>query len=147
MCAIILNLFLRIGVSKSAEIELKPGVDSSDKIFTFMEHQGSLWGAFRDVVDRAASVINEFLESVTQAGLSKESLKIHVTFDEFNLDVYISYKGLPIMFPQKQPSEPDLLQDETPVAALSNFLMVKNSDSVKSSVKGEHCSVHFHFNH
>ena len=49
-----------------------------------MENHGSLWGAFKDVVYRAASVINEFLESVTQLGLSKERLMVYVTFDEFS---------------------------------------------------------------
>jgi NCS2 family nucleobase:cation symporter-2 len=147
VCAIILNLFLRIGISKSVEIELRPGVDSSDKIFTFMEHHGSQWGALKDVVYRVASVINEFLESVAQSGISKENLKVRVTFDEFNLDVYISYKGLPVKFSEKQPSVAELLQDENPLPALSGFLMSKNTDSIKSSVDGEQCKVHFHFDH
>jgi xanthine permease XanP len=147
VCAIILNLFLRIGISKSAQIELRPGVDSSDKIFTFMENHGSLWGAFKDVVYRAASVINEFLESVTQLGLSKERLMVYITFDEFNLDVYISYKGLPVKFSEKQPSEAELSRDENSFAVLSSFLMVKNADNIRSSIKGEQCNVHFHFNH
>ncbi len=147
VCAIILNLFLRIGISKSAEIELRPGTDSSDKIFTFMEHHGSQWGALKDIVYRAASVINEFLESAARSGISKEDLKVHVTFDEFNLDVYISYNGLPVTFSEKQPSATELLQDENPLPALSNFLMSKNTDSIKSSVKDEQCRVHFHFDH
>lgn len=147
VCAIVLNLILRIGIAKSAEIALKPGVDSSDTIFAFMEHHGSQWGALKDVVQRAALVINEFLESVTHASLCKESLKVNVTFDEFNLDVYISYQGLPLKFVERQPSETELLQDERSFAALSSFLMLKNADKIASSVKNEQCKVHFHFDH
>ncbi len=151
VCAILLNLFLRIGVSRSARIELRPGIDSSDRIFDFMEHQGSLWGALKDVVYRAASAINEFLESVERGGLSKGNLKVLVTFDEFNLDVYISYKGLPLVISEKEePEEPAksrLLGDDKALAAFSGFLMSKNTDSIISSVDGEECRVQFHFDH
>jgi len=52
-----------------------------------------------------------------------------------------------VKFSEKQPSVAELLQDENPLPALSSFLMSKNTDSIKSSVNGEQCRVHFHFDH
>lgn len=147
ICAIILNLFMRIGIAKSARIELVPGLDSSDKIFIFMEENGARWGAFRDVVQRCSSVINEFFEYVTYLGAARENLKVRVTFDEFNLDAYVSYSGPPVTFSDKQPVYAELLEDETAFSQLSSFLITKNTDAIKTSVKDGKCTVHFHFDH
>jgi xanthine permease XanP len=68
--AIFLNLIFRIGIAKSQTIELEPGVDSSEKIFNFMEKTGSLWGARKEVTYRTISVMNEFMESVTKLGIA-----------------------------------------------------------------------------
>ncbi|MBP1750205.1 MAG: Xanthine/uracil permease [Deltaproteobacteria bacterium] len=144
---IILNVLLRIGVARSAHIELRPGVDSSDTIFDFMERHGSEWGAFRDVVQRCASVINEFFEFVSQSGLARERVNVEITFDEFNLDAHVSYTGQPVKLSGPKQPEKDLLNDEYSLAELSSLLIHKNADSIKSSVKGEQCLFHFHFEH
>ena len=54
---VVLNLLFRIGVTKRQFLELTPGVDSSQKIFEFMETQGGLWGARRNVVRRATATL------------------------------------------------------------------------------------------
>lgn len=147
VCAIFLNLFFRIGIAKSATLELTPGVDSSAQIFRFMEKQGALWGALRDVIYRAALVMNEFLESAAKLNLAKDRLSTVVRFDEFNLDVDISYQGTPMTFPDKRPSEAELLADESGIARLSGFLMKAHADRVKSDMKNGRCHVQFHFVH
>jgi len=147
VCAIALNLLFRIGIAKSQTIELEPGVDTSEKIFTFMEKQGSLWGARKEVVLRAISVLNEFLESVNELHLAKGKIKAEVSFDEFNLDMHIIYQGAPMEFPETKPTEDELLQDESAFTRLSGFLMRSHADRVKSSVKDGQCRVQFHFDH
>lgn len=147
VCAIFLNLFFRIGIAKSATLELTPGVDSSAQIFTFMEKQGALWGALRDVIYRASLVMNEFLESAAALNLAQDRLSMLVRFDEFNLNVDISYQGTPMTFPDKRPSETELLADESGITKLSGFLMNAHADRVKSDVKNGKCHVQFHFVH
>jgi xanthine permease XanP len=147
LCAIILNIFLRIGISKTSRIELVPGVDSSDKIFTFMQRQGGLWGAMPDVISRAASGINETLESVTSSAKAQGPLKVAVSFDEFNLDVEMSYSGSPIVFPDTKPSEEDILTSPDGLVRLSEFLIRMDADSVESDVKNGLCRIRLHYNH
>ncbi len=145
--AIFLNLVFRIGIRKKVQLELVPGVDTSEKIFTFMDHQGGLWGARREVIQRAILVMNEFLESVTPLGLSKGKVKADVSFDEFNLDVVISYEGKLMDFPETPPSEKELFHDEEAFIQLSKFLMKKNADKIKSLERDGYCQIRFHFDH
>lgn len=112
-----------------------------------MEKIGSLWGARKEVIYRAISVMNKFLESVTKLGLAKGKIKTVVSFDEFNLDVNIYYDGVLMDLPEKRPSEDELLQDESAFTKLSGFLIISQVDNVKSSIKDGKCHVHFHFDH
>lgn len=146
--AIFLNLVFKIGIRKRVQLELTPGgVDTSEKIFTFMDRQGGLWGARKDVIQRAILVMNEFLESITFLGISKGKLTSDVSFDEFNLDIAISYEGKLMDFPDTPPSEAELLHDEEAFIRLSKFLIKKNADRIKSFEKGGTCQIQFHFDH
>jgi xanthine permease XanP len=147
VCAIVFNLLFRIGIAKSQTIELEPGVDTSEKIFTFMEKQGSLWGARKEVIFRAISVLNEFLESVNELHLAKGKIQAEVCFDEFNLDMNITYQGSLLAFPETRPTEDELLHDKSAFTRLSGFFMRSHADRLKSSIKDGQCRVQFHFDH
>ena len=144
---IILNLIFRIGIAKRQQLILEPGVDSSEKIFTFMEKQGSAWGARKEVIYRAISAMNEFFESVSTLGLTKGKIKADVSFDEFNLDIDLRYEGMLMEFPTMRPAEADLLRDEKATVKLSGFIITHYVDTVKSELKEGLCRVQFHFDH
>jgi len=144
---IILNLIFRIGIAKRQQLILEPGVDSSEKIFTFMEKQGSAWGARKEVIYRAISAMNEFFESVSTLGLTKGKIKADVSFDEFNLDIDLRYDGMQMEFPSMRPTETDLLRDEKATVKLSGFIITQYVDTVKSDLKDGLCRVQFHFDH
>jgi xanthine permease XanP len=146
-CAIILNIFMRMGIAKSARIELAPGVDSSEKVFTFMQRQGCLWGAMPDVISRAAAAINETLESAASASIARGPLQVSVSFDEFSIDVEITYEGTAMIFPDTKPSEEEILTRPECLLQLSGFLIRMNSDKVESAVKDGVCRIKMHFNH
>ncbi len=147
ICAIILNIFMRIGIAQTATIELVPGVDHSEKVFTFLQRQGALWGAMPNVIARAASAINETLESAESMAATSGALNVAVSFDEFNLDVDISYRGEPMLFTDTKPSEEEILSSPLGTAGLSLFLIRRNADRVESSVKKGLCHINLHFNH
>jgi len=147
MCAIVLNLFLRIGISRTVRIELVPGVDSSDKVFTFMQKQGGLWGAMPDVISRASAAINETLEAADVKAAAQGPLQVAVSFDEFNLDVEITYTGMPMVIPQSRPSEEDILASPDGLAQLSLFLIQQSADKVESHHKNGLCHIKLHYNH
>jgi NCS2 family nucleobase:cation symporter-2 len=144
---VILNLLFRIGVTKRQLLELTPGVDGSQKIFEFMETQGGVWGARRDVIMRATAALNEFIESAAALGLIKGKARAEVSFDEFNLDVDIRYDGELMEFSNRRPTEEALLSDENAVASLSGFLIRQYVDRVNAEVNDGRCRIEMHFDH
>ena len=144
---ILLNLILRIGIAQRQQLILKPGVDTTDTIFAFMEQQGAAWGARKDVIYRAISAINEFFESISISGLTKGDITADVSFDELNLDIDLRYHGTPMEFPATRPTEADLLKDEKTVVRLSGFMIMQYADTVRSDLKDDLCHVQFHFDH
>jgi len=144
---VVLNLLFRIGVTKRQFLELMPGVDSSQTIFEFMETQGSVWGARRDVITRATAALNEFVESAAGLGLVKGKAQAEVSFDEFNLDMDIRHDGELMEFPNRRPTEDALLADEKAVASLSGFLIRQYADRVKAEMANGRCRIQMHFDH
>jgi xanthine permease XanP len=147
MLVLVLNLLFRIGIIKRQLLELTPGVDGSQKIFEFMETQGGLWGARRDVIMRATAALNEFVESAAGLDLVKGNVQTEVSFDEFNLDLDIRYDGELMQFPSRRPSEDALLADEKAIVGLSGFLIRQYADRVRSEVVNGRCRVQLHFDH
>ncbi|MEE9913747.1 MAG: purine/pyrimidine permease [Deltaproteobacteria bacterium] len=147
LSAIVLNLLMRIGISKTAQLELVPGVDSSDKVFTLMQKQGGLWGAMPDVIGRAATAINETFETAEARAAVQGPIQVVVSFDEFNLDVEMTYKGAPMVFTDVKPTEDEVLASPDGVTRLSLFLIHENADKVESHVKNGLCHIKLHYTH
>ena len=146
--AIVLNLLFRIGITVRRSFEFAPGVDSADKVLTFMETCGATWGARQDVISRGGGLLAEFFEGLVGAGLVKGPLQTEVSFDEFNLDIAIWYEGTLIELPVAHPPTPDeLLSDDTAVARLSAFLVSLSADGVTSELQDGRCHVRFHLEH
>jgi xanthine permease XanP len=144
---IVLNLLFRIGVKTRAELQLTGGDDASEKIFAFMENQGALWGARKEVIVRATSAMNEFVEAARTLELTKDEIRVIASFDEFNLDVEFRYAGAIMEFPTKRPSEAELLEDEKAVAGLAGFLIKNYADRIRADCQDGKCRVQLHFDH
>jgi xanthine permease XanP len=147
LMVISLNLLFRIGVKTHVELMLAPEDLASEKIFAFMEIQGGSWGARKEVINRATSAMNEFIEGVRALELAKGDINIAASFDELNLDIDIRYRGTLMEFPVKRPSEADLLLDDNAVAGLAGFLVRNYADRIQSSSTDETCRVQLHFDH
>jgi NCS2 family nucleobase:cation symporter-2 len=144
---VLLNALFRIGITKRRSLELTPGVDGSQRIFEFMETQGSTWGARREVIMRATAALNEFVESADGRGFVRGSAVADVSFDEFNLDLDIRYAGTLMEFPSRRPTADALLADDSAVAGLSGFLIRQYADRIKAEHTDGRCRVLMHFDH
>jgi xanthine permease XanP len=147
LSALLLNLLFRIGIAQRAKLQIDPRADSSDQIFLFMEKQGGVWGARKEVIDRAKAAMNEFIEAARALELSTGMIDAAVSFDEFNLDVDMRYDGEPMEFPIERPTDADLLEDERAVAKLAGFLIRSYVDRVKFDRINGRCRVQFHLEH
>jgi NCS2 family nucleobase:cation symporter-2 len=145
--AIILNLVFRIGIAKKVAIELAPEIGSSERIVDFMEKNGALWGAIKEVISRSISATNEFLEAAVEHKLTDGDINMKVSFDEFNLDVDLYYSGKLIDFPAHRPDMAKVLDSKEEQLRLSFFLMKEHSDKISATTKAGHAHIHLHFEH
>ena len=147
ICAIVLNLFFRIGIAKSATLGLAPGVDSSEKIYNFMDQCGRAWGARTEVIQKATAAMNEFSEAASEHGLTRETIEMTVRFDEFNLDVEVSYRGAPIELPAVRPDTRELLTDAQAPLKLAGYMIRSMSDRATTELSGGGTRIRLHFTH
>jgi xanthine permease XanP len=147
ICAVVLNVFFRIGISQKMEFEIDPAADNSEKIFQIMEKQGSTWGARREVIFNAIAAMNELLDAAPFMDLLGKKIGISVLFDEFNLDVRAVYEGIPFDIPTNLPCIDSMHDVEATSLALAAFTMSRYVDKMSFSTKDGKTELHMHFEH
>jgi xanthine permease XanP len=147
ICAVVLNVFFRMGISQKVEFEIDPSVDTSEKIFQIMEKQGGAWGARREVIFNAIAAINELLDAAPFLGLLGKKIALSVQFDEFNLDVQAIYEGRPFDIPTSMPCIDSMHDAQASSLALAAFTMSRYVDKISFSTKDGKTQLHMHFEH
>jgi NCS2 family nucleobase:cation symporter-2 len=74
-------------------------------------------------------------------------LEVEASFDEFNLDVRVSYDGPPLELPQKRPSNEEIMASEEGERKLAGFMLRRFADRVAVTHKGVRSTILFHFDH
>lgn len=123
--AVILNLLLRIGIRRTAEMEVPAQGQLFAAVRDFLERQGDLWGARREVIAAAVPAAAQVLDAFRENEIATGPMRLRARFDENDLDVTVIYEGapLPAPAPGAAPSPEDLLGDRAAVARfLSHFL-------------------------
>jgi NCS2 family nucleobase:cation symporter-2 len=144
---IILNLIFRIGIAKRVSTRILPGEDTYEQIRIFMETCGGNWGARRDVIQRSITLLQEVMDSITTHRLSSGPVQIDVMFDEFNLNLDISYEGMLLEFPEERPYPKEIAEDNIALAKLSGFLIRRLADHIQSDCNETRCHIQVHFIH
>lgn len=147
ICAVVLNVFFRIGISQKVEFEIEPSVDTSEKIFQIMEKQGGAWGARREVIFNAIAAMNELLDAAPFLDLQGKKIALSVQFDEFNLDVRAIYDGKPFDIPTSMPCIDSMHDAAATSLALAAFTMSRYVDKMSFSTKDGKTELHMHFEH
>ncbi|MBP7716216.1 MAG: purine/pyrimidine permease [Methanoregulaceae archaeon] len=145
--AIILNLVMRLGIKKRVTIIINQESRISDQVFLFMERQGEMWAARKEVIHQMAMALTEACELITDHRMASSPLKVAVSFDEFNLDAEISYEGSPLTLPDKRPGEEEILSDPSGLLNLGAFLVQGYADKVTSGSDGSFSFLNLHMEH
>lgn len=131
--AIVLNLIMRIGITQTETVELKPG-DSGEEISEKLELLGEIWGLHRATVGRAGGAMNEIAELFTT--LADGPVTCRIRHNELYLFLIFSYEGRALSAPDKPPSLDELESGEDGMANMSGWIIRKLSDQVSVSSKG-----------
>ena len=151
--AIALNAVFRIGVTRRDQTELDRASAGRDAA-AFLEHNGKIWGARKDVIMRAGVAVGEALEALEAAGVVAGPVTLSASFDEFDLACRLTYPGKPLALKEHAPMDAMALLEEEDDAALdaamermSSLLVARLADRVLSSERNGTAELRLHFNH
>jgi xanthine permease XanP len=145
--ALVLNLVFRLGVRRTQQLVVDPQHVDPVAIEAFMETHGAAWGARRDVIDRAGFDLAQSIETIVDSGIATGPLDIEASFDEFSLDLRVSYQGPPLELPGVRPSNEEIMASEEGARRLAGFMLRRHADRVQATHKAGRSTILFHFDH
>jgi xanthine permease XanP len=147
MTALLLNLVFRLGVRRTQRLVVDPQRADPAAIEAFMETHGAAWGARRDVIDRAGFDLAQSIETIVDSGVATGALEIEASFDEFSLDLRVSYDGAPLELPETRPSNEEIMASEDGARRLAGFMLRRYADRVQATSRAGRATILFHFDH
>jgi xanthine permease XanP len=96
---------------------------------------------------RVAFGIEQAIETIAEHCEPQGPVVVEAHFDEFNLDVKITYRGAPLELPDRRPSDRDIIETDAGYRQLAGFMLRRNADRVRTSVKDGASVLEFHFEH
>jgi NCS2 family nucleobase:cation symporter-2 len=130
----------RIGVKKTASTDFTPGADPLSKLEDFAQHQGGIWGARRDVIERAVRAMietAECLELLIEPGkTARKTARVTMKFDEYWLDVTFEYEGKPLVTGGTAPTHDELLADDSHLTRLGAIMIRRQATRLSTSTSG-----------
>lgn len=145
--ALVLNALFRFGIRKVQKLTVDPELPDGLAIEQFMEKHGAAWGARRDVIDRAKFNLTQSIETIVEGCEPQGPLEVEATFDEFNLDIRVSYMGPPLELPDKRPTNEEIMESEAGQRKLAGFMLRRYADRVAATHRGNRSTILFHFDH
>lgn len=145
--ALVLNGLFRIGVRSRVTATIAADADAHDAIRAFIERQGAQWGARRDVVARAIFAAAQAVESIIAHCSPRGLLAIEASFDEFNLDIALSYAGETLVLAERRPSDDEIRDAQDGVLRLAGYLLQTTADQVRALRKADRAVLALHFEH
>jgi NCS2 family nucleobase:cation symporter-2 len=145
--ALLLNALFRFGVRKDQMLIVEQASVNPEKIEEFIETQGATWGARKDVIDRAKFNLTQSIETIVDGCSPQSSLEIKASFDEFSLDVRVSYAGVPLELPEKRPTNEEIMESEEGQRRLAGFMLRRYADHVAVIHKAGRSTILFQFDH
>jgi NCS2 family nucleobase:cation symporter-2 len=142
-----LNLMFRIGLRQTVSLTVQPAAANPVALERFMDACGAAWGARREVIERAKFNLEQSIETLASSGVARGPLEVEASFDEFNLDVRVSYDGPPLELPEKRPSNEEIMASEEGERRLAGFMLRRFADRIAATRKAGRSTILFHFDH
>jgi xanthine permease XanP len=144
--AFLLNLAFRLGVRQRVTLAIDPAAYDPAQVEGFLRKQGGMWGARADVVNRAIFGASQLVEAAIEHGQAEGGLELEASFDEFNLEIRLRYRGAALAFPLARPTIAQIQEDDG-ARQLAGFLLRRNADRIRAEQNGAQAMVWFHFDH
>lgn len=147
LTAVGLTALFRLGVHRRASQTFDITHATMDEITRFMERQGAMWGARREVVQRAQLACWQAFDLLAQGDFvhgSPSLVRLNTRHDEFSLTVSFQYRGRLPVLSDMAPTHDELLEDPDAEARLAGYLIGKLGRA-KVRQSGELCTLQLSF--
>jgi xanthine permease XanP len=147
LVALSLNLLFRIGIRRKVEAAVDPAALDLEVISNFIERNAGMWGARRDVINRVEFAVQQTLEAVIGSCDAKGPIRLEVSYDEFVIEVVVTYDGAMLEFPTQSPTKAEILATEDSHLRLAGFLIRRHADRVRTTRRNDQTVLLLNFDH
>jgi NCS2 family nucleobase:cation symporter-2 len=147
LAALLLNLVFRLGVRHTRTLAVNPAAVEAQQVDDFMQTHGAAWGARRDVIERARFNLMQSIELLADSDVTQGMLTVAASFDEFRLDVSVSYDGAPLTLSERRPTNEEIIASTEGQYRLAGYMLRNLADRVQVNNRGGRTTVTFHFDH
>jgi NCS2 family nucleobase:cation symporter-2 len=145
--ALSLNLLFRIGIRRTVTVTIDPGTPDADEITKFIERNAGIWGARRDVINRVEFAVQQMIDAVIAFCDARGPIRIDISYDEFVINVVVTYDGAPLEFPTQPPTHVEIIEAEDGHQRLAGFLIRRSADRMGAVGDSGQTVVRLHFDH
>ncbi|MCG6876054.1 MAG: hypothetical protein LJE97_13295 [Betaproteobacteria bacterium] len=145
--AFVLNLLFRLGVRQKVALSLDGAGNYPQAIEDFFTQRGKAWGARPDIIRRVIFGVTQLAEAVIENCSPTGPLVIDASFDEYNLEVHVSYEGDLLELPDARPTEREVREEDDGARRLAGYMLRRNADRAQSVRRDGRAVIHFHFDH
>ncbi len=139
LAAASLSVLFRIGVHRRAQRRFVVSEVTLDEFAAFMEQQGRLWGARRDVVGRAEHASWQAFEMLLNGFIdpNRPEIAMSTRYDEYSLTVDFLYQGtLPPVDVDRPPTPEEMIEEDDAEARLTGYMLSRLADRVRVQSQG-----------
>ncbi len=145
LVALALNFVFRLGIRRKVAMSVDPVAPEYEEVGNFVERNAAIWGARRDVVARVEFAVQQAAEAIVEYCQVKGTISIEIGYDEFDIDVTLTYPGDVLELTGRLPSREEILESEEGARRLAAFLIMQRSDQVKATANGPIAVLSLHF--
>jgi NCS2 family nucleobase:cation symporter-2 len=138
-----LNGIFRVGIRRSVEMTIDPAAVDIPAVARFIEQSAGMWGARRDIITRVTFAAHQAVETVVEHCSPRGPIKLRASYDEFDVDLQLSYMGAGLEFPDQPPSREEVIASEDGQRRLAGYLIRRQADLVTNTSGQSTCLLHF----
>ena len=135
----------RLGIRRKVTMSVDPATVDYHAVANFVELNAAIWGARRDVVARVEFAVQQAAEAIVDYCQPAGPIQIEIGYDEFDIDVTLTYRGIPLELTAVLPTHDEILASEEGARRLAAFLISQRSDKVRASVDDGVATLALHF--
>jgi xanthine permease XanP len=147
LVALSLNLLFRIGIRRTVAITVDPRVLDAQQITNFIERNAGIWGARRDVINRVEFAVQQTIDAIIAFCDVSAAIRLDISYDEFVIDVVVTYRGTPLEFPAEPPTHEEILETDRGQRLLAGFLIRRYADRTLLTGRDDQTVVRLDFDH